>query len=167
MSFVGHLFGYVCASDHVWELGGAVLPFCQRCTGLYVGGFAALVAYVVLRPRVSSALIWLHGTLLVGMIPFGYHWVSQTGSVRTATGFVFACGIVYYCSLLPLRRFRGRPRDDGRMAFSLLFASLVALLAAVSYGGSATAAVISILGVLGLMSFVALVSASAWYLVRP
>ena len=32
------IFSNVCAQEGSWALGEELLPFCHRCTGLYVGG---------------------------------------------------------------------------------------------------------------------------------
>ena len=166
MELVREVFAHVCGSSNVWSVGGEMLPFCQRCTGLYVGCFAAVSAYLAFRPKPTSGLLWLHGALLVGMIPFGYHWVSQNDLVRTVTGFLFACGIVFYLLLMPLARWCAPARERHELTLGFLVLSLVSLLAAVSYGGTWAAAIISFLGFVGLMCFVALLGVSAWCLVR-
>ena len=166
MEFFERAFSHVCGSANVWVLGGELLPFCQRCTGLYVGCVAALVAYVVARPRPTPGLLWFLGALLVGMLPFGYHWVAQNGMVRTVTGFLFACGIVYYLLLIPFERFKVVHTESYTATFAFLLTALVSLLLSVSFGGNVLAGAISAVGFLGLVSFGLLVSAGVFSLVR-
>lgn len=166
MELFERAFSHVCGSANVWNLGGELLPFCQRCTGLYVGCIAALVAYVAVRPRPTAGLLWFHGALLVGMVPFGYHWVSQNDILRTATGFLFACGIVYYLLLIPFDRFKVVHKESCKATFAFLFAALALLLLSVSFGGPLLAGAISLIGFLGLVSFGLLASASVLSLVR-
>lgn len=166
MELVEAFFSHVCGSENIWVLGSKLLPFCQRCTGLYVGLSAALVVYGVARPRPTPFTLWLHGALLVGMIPFGYHWVPQAGIVRTLTGFLFACGIVYYLLLVPFERWDVKHRWSHEATFAILLMVLVSLLSAVSFGGPLVASVLSWLGFLGLLSVGILSGASALALIR-
>jgi len=104
MEYLAEVFGLVCSREHCWAPGGEVLPFCQRCTGLYVGAAVAVVLYALFRPRPTSLSLWIHGLLLLVMVPFGYHLVPQNGVLRTLTGQLFAVGLVCYLSLLPTAR---------------------------------------------------------------
>jgi uncharacterized membrane protein len=104
MHWLAHIFAPLCSQANCWTLDGQTLPFCQRCTGLYVGATLALLGYWLVRPRPTPAMLWAHGLLLLAMVPFGYHLVPQNGTIRTLTGQLFAVGLVGYLSLLPSSR---------------------------------------------------------------
>lgn len=160
MELLEQVFSEVCGSVNIWAVGGEWLPFCQRCTGLYVGSFTALVVYGVIRPRPTPGLLWLHGALLAAMVPFGYHWVPQNGTVRTVTGFVFACGLVYYLLQIPFEWYKVRRHRSIRCAFAIILGALVLLLVSVHFGGPAVALVLTWVGFLGLLSLTLLTSVS-------
>lgn len=166
MELFERVFSHICGSTNVWVLGGEALPFCQRCTGLYVGCVIALFTYLAARPKPTPKLLWFHGALLLGMVPFGYHWVAQTAVVRTVTGFLFACGIVYYLLLLPFERFEVVHTERYKATFVLLAAALITLLLAVSFGGPLLAGAIASVGFFGLVSFGLLAGASVLSVAR-
>jgi uncharacterized membrane protein len=95
------LFSYVCGQQHCWVLGGQMLPFCQRCTGLYFGACCAIVLVAVVRPRPNALLYWVHGLFMLFMFPFGFHLVAHSARMRTLTGALFGFGLVYYLALNP------------------------------------------------------------------
>ena len=163
MAPLAQIFSHVCGQVHNWALGGQVLPFCQRCTGLYVGGALAFLLYSLFRPRPTWRMLVLHGLMLVQMAPFGYHWVAQNGAVRTLTGGLFAFGLMYYLMLNPAAQLglweknrRGRP-----LLYALVgLISLAALQLAVHLGGLATGAALAWAGFAGLLIYAALVLAN-------
>jgi uncharacterized membrane protein len=169
VELLGNVFSSVCGSTNVWALGGELLPFCQRCTGLYVGSATALAVYSVARPRPTAGLLWLHGALLVQMAPFGYHWVPQGGIVRTVTGFAFACGLVYYLLQIPFEHHIVLRHGSFQRALAVLLGVLLLLLVSVQAGGPALAVVLAWFGFLGLVSLTLLTSTSfvlaGWMLV--
>jgi len=166
------IFAPLCGRVHCWAPGGQALPFCQRCTGLYVGAVVGLALFVLFRPRPTNRFLWLHGLMLLVMVPFGYHWVPQNGAIRTLTGQLFAAGLVGYLTLLPAARWRCRPKDDRRSfrAYTAgLVASLLVLQGLVHWAGRLTGVVLAWLGCVGLMVLAVLVlanlvllSAAAW-----
>lgn len=163
MAGLDQIFSYLCASDHRWVLGGELLPFCQRCTGLYVGGAMAAVLYALFRPRPTWRVLAVHALLLVQMAPFGYHWVAQNGAVRTLTGQLFAFGLVYALALNPTEQLGlWRKSRNERAALYALggLLSIAALQLAVHWGAMATAVALAWTGFLGLLLFAALVLAN-------
>jgi uncharacterized membrane protein len=153
MNLLRELFSHICGQQHCWVLGGQALPFCQRCTGLYVGGFCALILILTFRLRPNVFLYWIHGIFLLVMIPYGFHLVSQGAFVRTLTGVLFGFGLVYYLALNPLTAWqRWKPDSLSRTAaYFLLAVSVVPLLfGSVRSGGSFCAAILAGLGTLGL-----------------
>lgn len=163
MNLLRELFSHVCGQQHCWVLGGHALPFCQRCTGLYVGGFCALVLILTIRLRPSAFLYWIHGIFLLVMIPYGFHLVSQGAFVRTLTGVLFGFGLVYYLTLNPLTAWRWwKPDSLSRTAaYFLLAMSVVPLLfATVRSGGNFSAAILAGLGTLGFAGLSVLAAAN-------
>lgn len=90
------IFSLVCGQnpDHVWRLGGELLPLCQRCTGLYAGAAVGVLLGILCRPRVSARFLWVHGLFLLQMVPLGFQLVPQGPVVRTLSGYLFALGVV-------------------------------------------------------------------------
>jgi uncharacterized membrane protein len=160
---VEQFFALVCRREHCWAPGGEVLPFCQRCTGLYVGAAVAVVLYAAFRPRPTSLSLWIHGLMLLLMVPFGYHLVPQNGMLRTLTGQLFAAGLVCYLSLLPTSRLSSWQREDKRMSLAYavgVLGSLAIVQSAVHAGGRVTGAVLAWAGLVGLVALAALAIAN-------
>ena len=157
------LFSLVCGQEHVWSLAGEPLPFCQRCTGLYVGGALAVVLLLLFRPRPTPNVLWAHGLLLLLMIPFGFNWIEQGPTVRMLTGQLFALGLVDYLGLAvaaPLRLWSGRGPGHPRAYALGALAGIVALQLAVRVGGVATRTLLAWTGVAGLAAYAVLVLAN-------
>jgi uncharacterized membrane protein len=170
-----HVFALVCGQHpaHTWSFGGALLPFCQRCTGLYVGAAFGLVLHVVYRPRPRSGLLWVHGLLLLQMAPQGFHLVPQTPWLRLVSGHLFGTGVVAYLWLMAASPSpEGRDPDVGRNRLYLVSVALsLALVVLLVLSGDAWAgAALSSVGSLGLGGLLALVAiglARALKSVRP
>lgn len=161
------LFSPVCGQNHCWAPGGAALPFCQRCTGLYVGGAVALLLWTLFRPRPTPLVLWIHGLLLALMIPFGYHLLPQNAPVRTCTGQLFALGLVYYLTLVPAARLglRERTAHSNPAAYAGGFvASLIGVQLAVRGGGPAAGAVLAWIGLAGLAAYALLAAITLTFL---
>lgn len=150
------LFHGVCSqwADHTWSIGGIPFPFCQRCTGLYLGAAAAVIFQLLYARPATARARWIYGLLLLQMVPFGLHWIPQTAAVRAASGVLFAFGAVgclwlavpqHWPRLIPALAARRR-RTTGLLAGTL--GTLVALTA-----HNAVLAIATI-GGLGLMSLV-------------
>lgn len=149
------LFSFVCGQQHNWVLGGVTLPFCQRCTGLYVGAFGAFLLIIVLRPAPRALLYWLHGFFMLFMLPFGFHLLPHGGLMRTFTGTLFAFGLVYYLALNPLSVWIGwnhAPRAQILTYLSLIVTFIASLLICVRWGGAAIAQLLAIFGALGMVA---------------
>ena len=152
MIFLRELFSHICGQQHCWVLGGQTLPFCQRCAGLYVGAFCALILILILRLRPTVFLYWVHGIFMLVMIPFGFHFVAHGGLTRTLTGMLFGFGLVYYLALNPFTAWHAWKADTAwrTRAYVLLIATLLPLLLlTVRLGGGLSALVLTGLGVLG------------------
>lgn len=157
------LFSHVCGQVNSWAPGGKILPFCQRCTGLYVGGPFALMLYGLFRPRPTSRVLWIHGLLLLLMVPFGYHFVPQNGTVRTLTGQLFAFGLVYYLALNPaaqLSIWTGRYSENFRAYAISALAVISAVQLAVRLGATGISVALAWIGFAGLLLYAALAIAN-------
>jgi uncharacterized membrane protein len=162
VSGLSQLFSYVCGQVNLWTPGGEALPFCQRCTGLYVGGAYAQLLWLLFRPRPTLRVLGMHAALLLLMIPFGYHLVPQGGEVRTLTGQLFAIGLTYFLALNPALRWRPWESRTGneRAYWAAMLAGLPLLLLAVRWESSLAAPVLAGMGVAGLIGFASLTLAN-------
>jgi uncharacterized membrane protein len=155
MPSLHQLFSYVCGQVNLCYVGGVQLPSCQRCTGLYVGGFFALGLVAIFRPKPTPAMLWFHGLLMLFIIPFGYHWIRTGELVRLATGLMFGTGLAYYLVLNPIDALQGWSDDqrDSRKYFAGLLVVVILFFALIRSGSSAIA---SILGWFAALGFLAL-----------
>lgn len=163
MEQIEQLFALLCSRESCWAPGGEVLPFCQRCSGFYVGAAVAVVLYALFRPRPTNLSLWIHGLLLLLMVPFGYHLVPQNGVLRTLTGQLFAVGLVCFLALLPTARLSPWQREDKRMfvAYAVcVLGSLVIVQVVVHAGGRVGGAVLAWTGLVGLIALAALAVAN-------
>jgi len=169
MNGLAELFSHVCGQVNLWAPGGEALPFCQRCTGLYVGGAWVQALWLAFRPRPTLRVLGMHGLLLLLMVPFGYHLVPQSGEVRTLTGLLFAVGLTYLLALNPALRWRPWENRSGneRAYWAAIVISLPLLLLAVHWEGGLAAPVLAWMGVAGLMGFAGLTIANLALLSLP
>jgi uncharacterized membrane protein len=174
--FLSQLFATVCGQhlDHTWTPGGWVLPFCQRCTGLYVGACLATLLQLWLKPRPTTRSLWFHGACLLQMVPFGYHWLPQGPVLRTITGVFFAFGLVQFLWLLPAAR-GWLPQQPVRTNYLAALLVSVALVPAWGRSPSPLAAVLlATLATIGLVALAVLVvvnlvllAAGLLHVIRP
>ena len=96
-------FSLLCGQnpEHTWAPGQAQLPFCQRCTGLYVGGFVCLLLHGILRPRQGRRWVALYCLFLLTAAPFGFHLIQDGPVLRTMTGVLCGFGIGTFLWLVP------------------------------------------------------------------
>jgi len=156
-AFMHQIFGFVCAQNpaHTWAPGSEWLPFCQRCTGLYVGALFALSLLIWFRPSTDARYRWLHVILLLLMTPFGFHLVSHGAVLRTMSGYWFGFGVVGLLWLLPVTRICTKA---GSIAPSLKHylimgvAGIILLPLIAIYGGVFSARILSWLAFVGLVA---------------
>ena len=155
IEFVHHAFGFVCGQPvgRTWPLDGEWLPFCQRCTGIYIGAIVALALQLAFRIRSGSRLLVVHGFLLLQIAPFGLHIIPDTGILRTITGMAFSFGLIGFLWLLPQEHLNlsRSPSASALWRFTILaLFSALGVILAVTRGGTKTAFALSLLGLLGL-----------------
>ena len=165
LEILDHFFAVVCSQnpDHSWAPGGLMLPCCQRCTGLYVGAFAATGLLLWLRPRISGRFLLVHGLFLLQMAPFGFHWLPQGPMLRTWTGLLLGYGVVSYLWLTPASRLQTSPTETAHAMwkYSLgLCASVLLTSAAAVWGGRSGAFLLSVLVFAGSVSLAGLLLAN-------
>src|SRR5262249_4040084 len=139
LDWTREFFSYVCGQVNLWAVGGELLPFCQRCTGLYVGGVFAMTLMLVFRPAPKPRCILLHLMFLLQMVRFGYHLVPQGPALRTMTGQVFAFGLAFFLCLTPMARLR-ITQSASLLRYGLAAMCGAPLLLAAIHWGNATAA---------------------------
>jgi hypothetical protein len=163
MNDLSTLFSYVCGQQHNWVLGGQTLPFCQRCTGLYVGACCAIVLVFAFRPRPNTLFYLAHGLFMLFMLPFGFHLLAHGSLMRTFTGALFGFGLVYYLALNPLTSQQAwKPcRASRAVAYFVAIAACIGLLMlSVRSGGTTAALTLTGLGVLGFAGLLLLTAAN-------
>ncbi len=159
------LFGLVCGQlpAHTSAPGGMLLPFCQRCTGFYVGAAVASALHLSLRIRASERFLQLHGAFLLLMVPLGYHWVPQAAVARMLSGVLFGAGLVCYLWLTAGPRMTALRDLDlrGSLTYTTGIAATLLFVPAASLFGNVTAwyALVA-LASLGLASLALLVAAN-------
>jgi uncharacterized membrane protein len=112
-----HVFGWVCGQNpaHTWSPGGELLPLCQRCTGVYIGAFAAALLHLAWRPAPAPRWLWLNGAFLLFIMPSGFYWIPQNPELRCASGILFGFGLVAFLWLtLPENPFRSSRGDEAQ-----------------------------------------------------
>lgn len=171
MDSLESLFSIVCGQNpgHTWTPGGELLPVCQRCTGLYAGATLAILLQLVFRPRPTARYLWVHGALLLQMVPQGFHLVPQEPLSRTISGVLFGAGLVAFL-LLPLRpaaaEATGPGRSSARWGYGLgLALGTLLVLAGSAAGGSPSALLLRGAALAGLIALGGLVLLDVYRLV--
>ena len=149
------LFSLVCGRNlaHTWAPAGELLPFCERCTGLYAGAAAAFALLLLCRPRPTARFLWLHGLFLLQMAPQGFHLVYQDPLLRTVSGTLFAFGLAAYLMPAP----RGDAPGSVRAYAVGVLAALAGIVVLAEYGGAFGAAALRVLAVAGFAVYAVLI----------
>ncbi len=166
-------FAWVCGQnlDHTWSPGGILLPLCQRCTGLYAGAAIATLLHLVIRPKLNSRWLELHGAFLLIMVPFGFHWVSQGSVLRAVTGSLFGFAVCTFLWLRPSGSlFTQNEASDGRLTPTLrqliyalgIMAAIIGIPWMGELGGRTGAAVLVLLSSGGASALAGLVTLNLW-----
>jgi uncharacterized membrane protein len=168
--FMQGTFSLVCGQNplHTWYPGGAPLPFCQRCTGLYTGAAIAFLLLCLFRPQRGARYRWLHGMLLLLMTPFGFHLVPQDAFLRTLSGEWFGFGVVGLLWLQPAAKWRvpaNRVASGGKLHLLIGAMSLILLPALARWGGGFAAAMLPWLAFAGLGTLTGLLLANVFVFV--
>jgi hypothetical protein len=101
MTLLYDLFSLVCSQDlsRSYAIAGVVLPFCQRCTGLYLGLGTALVAQLLSgshrRGLPSGAALYACILSLLIMPAFGFHLLDPGPGWRLWSGLIYGNAIAW------------------------------------------------------------------------
>lgn len=99
MTVFSYIFSFLCAQDpsRSFAIAGRLLPFCQRCTGVYLGLGISFVYLLVSRhykkglpPR---SVIYVNIASLLMMPVFGFHFLDPGSAWRFWSGLIFGNAI--------------------------------------------------------------------------
>ena len=90
MEVLSEIFSQLCGRGRCFDAGGAALPLCQRCLGLYVGAAATALWMVVSgiwrRGLPSRAVFLAHLAMLAAGILGGLHVIDAAPAWRVTCG---------------------------------------------------------------------------------
>ena len=135
MNIFSYIFSFVCSQDPLrsFEINGYLLPFCQRCTGLYVGLGISFV-YLLLSGHYKKGLpprsiVYVNIASLLMMPIFGFHLLDPGPGWRLWSGLIYGNAIAML--LLPATsiickrgRVSGQYTKNSTLSFFILFAFL-------------------------------------------
>ena len=138
MTAVSYIFSFLCSQDpsRSFAIAGHLLPFCQRCTGLYLG-LGITFIYLLLSRHYKKGLpptsvIYVNIASLLVMPVFGFHLLDPGPAWRLWSGLIYGNAIVSL--LLPATsiicnggRTFGQYTKRSTSSFFILFAFLSAL----------------------------------------
>ena len=117
-----------------FDLAGQVLPFCQRCTGLYVGAVVAalfLASFGRSQRRLAPRPIALANVLfLLAMGVFGFGVIETSPAGRYVVGALFGSALVLLSWPLVLSRLSATQLQPWSSSDCLRYAILLALMLA-------------------------------------
>lgn len=101
MNTISYIFSFLCNQDasRSFEIGGQLLPFCQRCTGVYVGMGISFV-YLLLSGHYKkglppSSILYANIASLLIMPVFGFHFLDPGPAWRFWSGLIFGNAIAF------------------------------------------------------------------------
>ena len=138
MTVFSYVFSFLCSQDpsRSFAIAGRLLPFCQRCTGVYLGLGISFVYLLASRhykkglpPR---SVIYVNIASLLIMPVFGFHFLDPGSAWRFWSGLIFGNAIASL--LLPAAsivcsegKVFGQYTKASVLSFFVLFAFLNAL----------------------------------------
>ena len=165
-------FSVVCGQnpEHTWAAGLTLLPFCQRCAGLYIGAFVCVALHLILRPGLGGRFLAAHGLFLLIAAPFGFHWILDWPGLRAMTGVLCGFGIGTFLWLVPGTAWGWADGSGRRGAIAGYAGGLGAVLLLVplagGQGGAASGRVLEGLAAAGLVTLGGLALANAAFGLR-
>lgn len=101
MNVISYIFSFLCNQDvsRSFVIGGQVLPFCQRCAGVYIGMGVSFV-YLLLSRHYRKGIppqciIYTNIASLLMMPIFGFHLLDPGPAWRLWSGLIFGNAIVF------------------------------------------------------------------------
>lgn len=135
MSILGYIFSSLCSQDPLrsFAIDGHLLPFCQRCTGVYLGlGISCLfllASRLYKKGLPSLSVIYVNIASLLIMPIFGFHLLDPGPAWRLWSGLIYGNAIASL--LLPATfilcndgRVCGQYTNFSTLKFFILFAFL-------------------------------------------
>ncbi|MBL7107245.1 MAG: DUF2085 domain-containing protein [Phycisphaerae bacterium] len=101
MNIITYIFSFLCSQEisRSFVIDGRVLPFCQRCTGVYVGlgiGFLyLLISGYYKKGLPPRSVIYMNIASLLIMPIFGFHLLDPAPAWRLWSGLIFGNAIVF------------------------------------------------------------------------
>ena len=101
MDTVNYIFSFLCSQDALrsFAICDHTLPFCQRCTGLYLGLALTLIYLFATRhykkgipPR---SILCTNIACIAVMVVFGFHFLDPGPAWRLWSGLLFGNAIAY------------------------------------------------------------------------
>jgi hypothetical protein len=136
MDAVEKLFAFVCCGNEArsFVINGQVLPFCQRCTGVFLGlaiTFACLLAGGRFRRGLVGGRILVGNLACVGvMVVFGLHWIDPGPAWRLWSGLVFGNAVAWLVLPATVVLWRGNAAAPARGHSLVEYLVLLAVLSA-------------------------------------
>jgi uncharacterized membrane protein len=135
MSALIYVFSFLCSQDPLrsFAIEGHLLPFCQRCTGLYVGLGISFV-YLLLSGHYKKgmpprSIVYVNIASLLMMPVFGFHFLDPGPGWRLWSGLIYGNAIAML--LMPATSIiccRGRGYGQYTKTSTLCFFALFAFL---------------------------------------
>jgi uncharacterized membrane protein len=100
MSALNYLFSFLCSQDPLrsFVIEGRLLPFCQRCTGLYLGLGISFIYLLVSghykKGLPPTSVIYVNIASLLIMPIFGFHFLDPGPPWRFWSGLLYGNAIV-------------------------------------------------------------------------
>ena len=99
MNVISDIFSFLCSQDvsRSFTIAGRLLPFCQRCTGLYLGLGISFLYLLISRHYKKglppAGIIYVNIASLVIMPIFGFHFLDPGGLWRFWSGLIYGNAI--------------------------------------------------------------------------
>ncbi len=172
INIVDSLFSSLCCGNDArsFAVEGQVLPFCQRCTGVYLGlavTFVYLLGTRAYRRGLVGSPILVGIAACVGvMVVFGCHWVDPGRAWRFWSGLVFGNAVAWL--LLPAAGVLwggcdAKQRGHSAIGYFLLLGALSVLPVWFPFnipGALAAVVALAVVGVAGVILCAAMVLAA-------
>ncbi len=160
MDAVESLLSVFCCGNELrsFVINGEVLPFCQRCTGVYIGlgiTFIYLLATGYYRRGAPRGGVLLANLACIGvMVVFGYHILDPGARWRLWSGLIFGNAVAWLVFPSVCQLWAGpdcRSRSAGRAFLPLfIFLNVVPLWFPFAWAGARVAAdVLALAGIVG------------------
>ena len=162
MDVVESLSSFFCCGNELrsFVVSGRALPFCQRCTGVYLGlgiTFIYLLATRYYRRRSPRGVVLLTNLLCIGvMVVFGYHILDPGARWRFWSGLIFGNAVAWLVFPSAWELWAGsdcRPRSVGA-GFWLLLVFLNTMPLWFPFGWNEAGVLVDVLALAGLIGAV-------------